>query len=295
MRRGLAFAALFLLGHATSALPKPLAPGTVERLEMHAPSLGRERRTVRVYLPASYFDHTGRHYPVIYLLHGWPGSDGNWLTMGHADETADSLIAAGRMPEVILVFPNGEGPGLLGRSLYMNSYDGRWRMEDYIVHDVVAWTDSNFRTCAEPRERGIIGLSDGASAAVDLAFRHPDVFGACGGHSGQFRQHKDMAEGAALGPGPGAQRLLDAHSPALYLDEVAGRLGELRIYFDIGLSDGNLEDNREFDRRLTTLGVAHTYREFPGTHDWRYWREHLRESLIAVSAGMGPCARMPGS
>ena len=253
---------------------------------MAAPSLGKEKRTVRVYLPRSYSDGSARRYPVVYLLHGWPGSDGNWLTMGHAEDSADSLVAAGRIPEVILVFPNGEGPGLLGRSLYLNRWDGRWRMEDFIVNDLVAWTDATFRTRTGPRDRGILGLSDGATAAIDLAFRHPDVFGACAGHSGQYRRLKDIAEGGALGPEPGASRLRDEYSPALYVDRNAARLRDTTIYFDIGLSDGDLEDNRAFHRKLLALGVAHTYNEFPGAHGWRYWRTHLRESLIAVTTGM---------
>lgn len=269
------------------APPLPAGRGTVRRLEMRAPSLEQERRTVRVYLPPGYADDPLRRYPVIYMLHGSPGSDGNWLNLGDADATADSLIAAGRIPPVILVFPNGIGLGLLGRSLYLNSYDGRSRIEDYIVRDVVAWTDSMFRTRARSGERGIIGLSDGATAALDMTFRHPDVFGACGGHSGQYRLRKEMGEGAFLGPEPGASRRLDAHSPTLYVDGIAARLRGVPIYFDIGLSDENLEDNRALDRKLTALEVPHTYNEFPGSHTWKFWRTHLRDSLIAVTAGMG--------
>ncbi len=258
--------------------------GTVERLQMPAPSLGEDRRTVRVYLPPSYL--TRRRYPVIYLLHGWPGSAGNWLAMGKAADTADSLIAASRIPEVILVFPNGNGTGLLGRSLYLNSYDGRSRVEDYIVRDVVAWTDANFRTQADPPHRGLIGLSDGASAALDLTFRHPDVFGACGGHSGQYRLKKGVGEGRVLGPEPGGSRLLDEHSPLLYVDRVASSLPGTTIYFDVGLADENLEDNRALHRKLAALALAHTYNEFPGSHTWGYWKTHLRDSLIALTARM---------
>ncbi len=135
--------AVSLLALAAVAAPAPAAPrleGQCLRTEMTSAVLGGKKRTVRVYLPPSYArpEAATRRYPVIYMLHGWPGSDGNWVTMGHACETADSMIARGEIPEVILVFPNGAGPGLLGRSLWMNSYDGRVRVEDYVVHDVVA-------------------------------------------------------------------------------------------------------------------------------------------------------------
>jgi enterochelin esterase-like enzyme len=255
---------------------------------MSAPTLGGAQRKVQVYLPPSYSapDSAGRSYPVIYMLHGWPGSEGNWFGMAHGAVTADSMIANHTIPEIILVSPNGSGLGMLGRSLYLDSYDGASRVADYIVHDVVDWTDTHYRTRREPRYRGLIGLSDGASAAFILAFLHPDVFGACGGHSGQYRLKSEWSYRKVLGPEPVATRILDENSPMLVVDTLAARLHDTSIYFDVGTSDENLEDNRAFDHKLDSLGVAHTYKEFSGTHNWTYWRAHLHESLIAVTARM---------
>jgi enterochelin esterase-like enzyme len=270
-----------------AAEPRAVA-GAVLHLQMHAPSLGGAQRKVQVYLPPSYSapDSAGRSYPVIYMLHGWPGSEGNWFGLAHGAETADSMIANHTIPEVILVSPNGSGLGFLGRSLYLNSYDGASRVADYILHDVVEWTDARFRTRRGPRTRGIIGLSDGASAALILTFLHPDVFGACGGHSGEYRLTRDWTLHRVLGPEPYSTRLLAENSPTLVADTVASRLRGVPIYFDVGISDESLEDNREFHRKLDSLGVAHAYREFSGTHDWSYWRTHLHESLIAVTSDM---------
>jgi enterochelin esterase-like enzyme len=281
----------FAFASAPLAGPAPASGGrrgVVLRLEIPAPSLGGGERRAQVYLPPSYLapDSARRDFPVVYLLHGWPGSEGNWMGMGRAAATADSLIERGIIPDIVLVSPNASGPGFFGRSLYLDSFDGSLRMEDFVVRDVVGWTDRRFRTRRDPRDRALIGLSDGANGAFDLAFRHPDVFGACGGHSGQYRLTPDWSMRHVLGPEPGASRLLDAHSPALLVDSLAAKLRGLTIYFDIGAKDENLQDNRAFDRKLTALGVPHTYREFPGTHDWTYWRTHLRESLIAVTRPM---------
>jgi enterochelin esterase-like enzyme len=286
--------ALLLAALASGAASGPAAgepgaaTGVVLKLSMPAPSLGGDLRKVQVYLPPSYSaaDSAGRSYPVIYMLHGWPGSEGNWFGLARGPATADSLIANRTIPEVILVSPSGSGIGFLGRSLYLDSYDGSSRIADYIAHDLVEWTDGRFRTRREPRARGIIGLSDGASAALILAFRHPETFGACGGHSGQYRLTRQWSLHRVLGPEPYSTRILDENSPTLVADTVAARLRDLPIYFDVGTSDESLADNREFHRRLDSLGVAHTYREFAGTHDWNYWRAHLRDSLIAVTSGM---------
>jgi S-formylglutathione hydrolase FrmB len=267
------------------ALVMALATGTVQRLTLDAPSLRENRRSVRVYLPPSYFQPTarGRRYPVVYLLHGWPGSEGNWFGLGRAAETADSLIADGVIPELILVCPHGGGPGLLGRSLYINSADGSSRMEDFLARDLVRWTDSTFRTRPERAARAIAGLSDGGGAAVNLAFKHPDVFGGCASMSGEFTLAGGMGTGRLLGSGPARVRLLAENSPQRYVTRIASRLQGVTIYFDCGLADEQLGDNRVFHRTLERLGIRHVYREFPGTHTWGYWRTHLRDVLIALA------------
>jgi putative tributyrin esterase len=279
-----------LLAAALAGEP-PAAPppqGRLTRYEIDAPEVHDTNRAVRVYTPPGYDDpaQKGRRYPVIYLLHGWPGSEGNWPGMGHATVTADSLIASGRIPPVLIVFPNGSGKGLLGRSLYIDSYDGSSKVETFIVHRLVPWVDSTFRTIRAPASRGVIGLSDGGTAAINFAFKHPDVFGACGSHSADLRLSKGMGMGGVIGPEPGATKLLEANSPLVYAPEMLPHLDPPVIYFDCGADDESAAENREFDAMLTKLGIPHTYHEFPGTHDWKYWRSHLPASLEAVTARM---------
>jgi S-formylglutathione hydrolase FrmB len=268
--------------------PAAGAGGRMSVFRMNAPSLGDPHRSVRVYLPPSYDTPAARtrRYPVVFLLHGWPGGEGNWAGEGHAGTTLDSMSASGAIPEVIAVMPSGSGDGLLGRSFYVDTYDGRARMEQYIVRDLVAWVDGNFRTRAQASDRALVGLSEGGGAAINLAFKHPDVFGACGSHSGEFIIGHGLGEGRIFGPEPGASQLRQANSPLFYLDRVVPRLAGMSIYFDCGLDDGELPQNRELDRRLTLLGVPHTYKEFPGGHSWGYWSRHLHESLRVVTAAM---------
>src|SRR5262249_3820125 len=137
--------------------------GPVRMLRMSSAALGDPHHSVRVYLPPSYEkpEARDRRYTVLYLLHGWPGGDGNWPGEGRCAQMLDSLSARGEIPELIAVMPNGNGVGTLGRSLWLNSADGRSRMEDFVAHDLVAWTDSSFRTVADSAHRIVIGLSDG--------------------------------------------------------------------------------------------------------------------------------------
>ena len=95
---------------------------------------GHGTRDTRVWLPPSYDSRAsaGRRFPVVVFLHGWPGSAGNWPVQGRAGETLGALVAlvaAGRIPEVIGLFPDGSGSGTLGRSLWLDSWNGRARLD----------------------------------------------------------------------------------------------------------------------------------------------------------------------
>ncbi len=275
-------------GSAPPAGADPVPHGRVVQTTFPAPSMGDASRSVRVYLPPDYDrpEAAGRRYAVVVLLHGWPGGDGNWPGHGRAAETLDSLSARGAIPEMIAVMPNGNGVGLLGRQGWLNSVDGRARMEDMVWNDLVRWTDRTYRTRADSAHRAIIGLSEGASAALNITFKHPGVFNACGGLSGQYVLARDVGMKAVWGDEPTATRVREENSPTLYADRIAASLRRQVIYFQCGTGDGELEDNQRLHRKLTELGVPHTYEEFPGVHGWGYWKIHLRDALIACTARM---------
>ena len=286
----LALAVLIAGAAASAAEAKGGAPaGKRFDVRIGAPSLGDSSRSVRVYLPASYDapEARDRRYPIVVFLHGWPGGNGNWPGEGHADDTLDSLIAAKRIPEVIALFPDGNGLGLIGRSIWLNTWDGRSRMEDFLCHDLLGWADHTYRTRPGAKYRAAIGLSDGATAAMNLIFKHPDLYAAAGAHSGNYRLAKDFTSHRLFGPDSAAARVARDNSPLAYVDAVAKRIAGQAIYFDCGTGDvESIASNRELDAKLTALGVPHVFHAYPGDHGWGYWRQHLHESLLAVTAGM---------
>jgi len=249
---------------------------------------GTGERDTRVWLPPSYDrpESATRRYPVVVFLHGWPGAEGNWPGQGRAGETLGRLIAAGRIPEVIGLFPDGTGTGFIGRSLWVDSWDGRAKVETFVVRDMFAWADTAFRTRADPADRAAIGLSDGATGAMNLVIRHPEVFGAAGGHSGDYLIERDMSNSRIFGPEPGASRLRAEASPLLTVVKAADHLRHAHIYLDCGQDDPSIDETRALHARLDSLGVHHTYAEYPRGHDWAYWRTHLVQSLEAVTKGM---------
>jgi S-formylglutathione hydrolase FrmB len=40
-----------------------------------------------------------------------------------------------------------------------------------------------------------------------------------------------------------------------------------------------VDQARAFHAELAAMGVASTYAEWPGKHDWKYWHAHVGESM----------------
>ena len=136
------------------AQPKPAAAvGTVEHIKVHGAALEGNLEgdspdpEVTVYLPPSYGADRARRYPVVYLLHGYGGTDATWTgRLAKLPESADKLAAAGTLHEMIVVMPNAFS--LHKGSMYSNSVtSGDW--ETYIAHDLVAYVDTHYRTLAD--------------------------------------------------------------------------------------------------------------------------------------------------
>ncbi len=140
-------------------------------------------RPLAVYRPPGY--GTGdRRYPVLYFLAGYTGTGLSFLNWNAWQESLpdrlDRLVAAGRMPEVIAVFPDCFT--LLGGSQYVNS-TALGRYEDYLCDEVVPEIDGRYRTFGAPG-RGVLGKSSGGIGALWLAMRRPGLFAAVASHSG---------------------------------------------------------------------------------------------------------------
>jgi hypothetical protein len=82
-------------------------PGTVQRFTVPSAALGRRRQEVYAYLPSGYAQHPERRYPVLYLLHGFPGRPLAFLETVQMGVIDDALTARRRAQAVILVMPFG--------------------------------------------------------------------------------------------------------------------------------------------------------------------------------------------
>ncbi|WP_376793532.1 alpha/beta hydrolase [Thermogemmatispora sp.] len=261
--------------HTTGGEP---SKGTIVKDSFASPSLHGQRRSFLVYLPPSYNTPAGqqRHYPVLYLLHGSPGKIVDWVTGGKAAQSADTLIDLGKIPELIMVFPDGNGrPG--ATSEWGNSGDGRQLLENYVAFDLVHYIDSHYRTLPSPAERAIGGNSMGGFGAANIAIHHPDVFGFVISLGGYYR-----AEGSIWGSNPAYRR---ANSP---LYTIASNRHSQRLAFFLGAATKDQPyygDTLQFAQVLKKLHVPYTLDIEKGYHSWHVWEVQLYHALLWLRWG----------
>lgn len=119
--------------------------------------LGIEEQAI-VLLPPGY--SPAKRYPVLYLLHGSPGSDQDWPRQG-AGEIVAAAAEQGDAPPMIVVAPNGDGPRGGSHDSWADGYVPGDRMESSLVEELIPAVESRFPAVADQAHRVIGGLSSG--------------------------------------------------------------------------------------------------------------------------------------
>ena len=209
-----------------------------------------DTRSTDIYLPPDY--SPTKHYPVLYLLHGFWGAPSSFVVSLRFADVADALIRDGSAQPFIAVMPPGGLPNGSKRQRAESEWAGVW--EDFVVRGVVPWVDAHLPTTRTARGRALAGVSAGAYGAVDIALRHVGVFGVAESWEGYFHPFRD-------GPFKTASRAtLIAHDPVLLArKEVAAiRSHGLRFFLSTGGSHGSVKRRWtfEFNRELRALGIT---------------------------------------
>lgn len=235
-----------------------------------------------LYLPPGYGeDH--RSYPVVYLLHGYGGDHTNWIRLGDAAFTADSLIQARLIPPTILVMPDG------GNSFYVDSdpETGFGAMETAIVRDLIPQVDERYRTITRRRGRMIAGLSMGGYGAVHLAFKHPELFGAAASLSGVLTrgdpERQDLFT-PAFGETFDSRRWAQ-ENPFGFISSVEESGLRLPVFLTVGDDDAPwlYGGPVAFYTALLEKEMPAELRITDGGHTWEVWDGALAETLTFFS------------
>ena len=196
--------------------------------------------------------------PVLYLIHGINGYEGDWQKKGGAVDTLIRMMEEGRCQPMILVMPDCNKWIIKERPI---SHGHRWKCImrygklshehelEYAISDLMTMIDTTYNVTDEC---SIAGLSDGARIAANVANTRPDKI-----------------------------RTVGLFSPVLHKDQLPKDPTQVyRIY--VGKNDFLKPSGKRFHRRMTKAGYPHQYRELKGSHNWLIWRQCLADFLTQL-------------
>ncbi|GAA0349646.1 alpha/beta hydrolase family protein [Bowmanella denitrificans] len=231
----------------------------VQILEINSDSMDISHKATLV-LPDSYTEGD-RRYPVLYLLHGHGGNYQNWAERTDVEALADKH-------QMLIVMPDGNiDSWYLDSAVKANS-----QYQRYIGEEIPAFIDRQYRTVAERNGRAITGLSMGGFGALNVALAYPQHFIAAGSTSGGVDPRGFEGKW-------GLNEVLGdpvVNQQAWMQKAIVNRLAVLKqhqlgLIVDCGVDDFFLAANRRLHQALLDAGIAHTYIEQPGGHNWPYW------------------------
>jgi enterochelin esterase-like enzyme len=252
--------------------------GTIQHIEVASPALGGRSQDVYVYLPPGYSSHPARRYPVLYLLHGFPGRPLAFLLTVRLGVIEDELVARHLAQPLILVMPFGS-TGTFTDEEWANGVTPDEGWATFVSRDVVNAIDARYRTIASRDGRAIAGLSEGGYGAINIAFQNPDEFRVVESWSGYMKAPPDHSIfGRDL-------KGVAANSPLRSVAQVAPLLRKAHTYswFYSGTTDPLHRQNRAFASELARLHLPHAYREFRGGHNWALWRGNAWRAYLVVA------------
>lgn len=244
-------------GPTPTASPTPayrhVGAGTVSMLHVPAADASGGYRSVWVYRPGV---PDSAQLPVLYFLHGLPG-DATDITKSNITATLDREFTRGHVPPFVVAAPDGNSTGAADPE-WANSSDGTVQVESFVTGPLIAAVEGTARRDRD--HRAIAGFSMGGYGAMNLALRHPGLYGQVVSIAGYFKLDDESSIFAT-------SHARKANSP----DHNVERASMLRIMLVEGVNDVEPVVTGEAQRFATLLRQAgqHPVLERPpGGHDW---------------------------
>jgi len=265
------------------ALCAPVAAAGIVEYGLEAPSPTRGRPIPYALYRPFPSPAQGERWPVLYLLHGVSGKDGDWFTWGNLGPILDQAIADGRIPPIVVVAPG------LGDSWYVDSPDpgGFGNIDTAIVNDLVPAIDAKLPTAACRTGRAIGGRSMGGWGAVLQVLNHPETYVAALSFSGAL--HEPLTRNDARAgwiPGlfhnvfgtPFSQARFNAANPFTRVGRLLMAAKRPSFYLTVGDHDDFPElitAAVDFHNKLRSMNADTTLRIGAGRHFWDTWQQAI--------------------
>jgi enterochelin esterase-like enzyme len=247
----------------------------IRTISLKSNELDGINKEAKVYLPEAYMKNGNQRFPVLYLLHGFPGTDNDWLINTNLQARLDDKINQHIIPPLIVVFPDAQGQ-IIRDSQYIDGTKVKQKMESYIIKELIPYIDTSLRTIPARGSRAIGGISSGAYGAMYLGLRHNNIFSIIISHSGYFINNESPMNNL-IGKD---NQIRNNYNPLSFISRMSLD-PKSYIYFDIGKNDdsGFLATNLGFDKILNEKNVYHEFLITDGGHGWGVWTKNINSSL----------------
>jgi len=246
--------AFLVVGTAVAQQPHTLTGDIRFHKGFHSNILNNDRDVV-VYLPPGYEANKAKHYAVFYLHDGQNLFDGatsfipgqEW----RVDETAQRLIAAGKIEPLIIVGIYNAGRERINE--YTLAADAKYKggkadlYGRMLVEELKPFIDSHYRTKRDAQHTGLGGSSLGGLVSIYLALKYPTVFG----------------RAAVVSPS-----VWFSDKQIVYYVEALGKKPKVRIWMDIGTKEGGTAEEA-----LQTVSDARLLKETLIKQGWRLGKD----------------------
>ena len=229
-----------------------IAHGKLEMVEYDSKSVGNKRQAW-VYTPPDY--SSGKKYPVLYLLHGIGGDEGEWRRGGHPEIILDGLIADKKAVPMIIVMPNGRAqPNDRPGTNAMATAPAFAKFDQDLLKDLIPFIESKYSVKRDRDNRALAGLSMGGGQSLNFGLGNLDTFAWVGG----FSSAPNTKPATELVPDP----------------EKASKQLKL-LFISCGNKDGLIRVSQGVHAYLKEKNVPHTWHVDEHAHDFQHWKKAL--------------------
>lgn len=225
-------------------------------------------RTVRynVMLPPDYSED-GK-YNVIYLLHGMGDDNRAWSespqTRGQVNSLAfelEQMITDGAIAPTVIIMPQAWNSFYLDSSdaqKYIGGFGDIMDYETFFHEELMPHVEKKYHIDSRRECRAIAGLSMGGYGSSYYALKYPEKFCCLYAMSQAF------------------------FNPLTELAMTADKDALPTIYIANGSNDMTVgQSPKQFSEVLNSCGIEHSYEEWYGGHDWKFWGECIPKFLKA--------------
>ncbi|WP_075343020.1 alpha/beta hydrolase [Tenacibaculum agarivorans] len=228
------------------------------------------RGDICVYIPSV---RLAPNTPLVILLHGVYGSAWIWSQKAGVHRTAERMITEKEIQPMVIAMPSdglwGDGSAYLPHSSY--------NFEKWIAEDVITAVKEVVEEITDDSKIFIGGLSMGGYGALRLGAKYPNVFSGFSGHS-SITDLPQMSLFVEEELENYKQESAKEESVFEIIKKNKDHIAPFR--FDCGKNDELIEHNRKLHQELVDENIIHVYEEFSGKHEWPYWEEHVKDSLL---------------